>query len=69
MLEVHSHVDQHIVRAIALQATAGLARDTPVRATGEPVMVPVGDGVLGVRQEEITAEVIELAAGAAADRR
>jgi len=56
VLEVHSHVDQHIVRAIALQATTGLARDTPVRATGEPVMVPVGDGVLG-RLLDVTGNV------------
>jgi F-type H+-transporting ATPase subunit beta len=47
VLEVHSHVDQRIVRAIALQATTGLARDTAVSATGAPVMVPVGEGVLG----------------------
>ena len=47
VLEVHSHVDQRIVRAIALQATTGLARDTVVAATGAPVMVPVGEGVLG----------------------
>jgi F-type H+-transporting ATPase subunit beta len=47
VLEVHSHVDPATVRAIALQATMGLARDTAVRATGEPVKVPVGDAVLG----------------------
>ncbi len=47
VLEVHSHVVPHTVRAIALQATTGLARDTAVRATGDPVMVPVGDAVLG----------------------
>ncbi|MEO6152327.1 MAG: F0F1 ATP synthase subunit beta [Croceibacterium sp.] len=47
VLEVHSHVDTATVRSIALQATMGLARDTTVRATGEPVKVPVGDAVLG----------------------
>jgi F-type H+/Na+-transporting ATPase subunit beta len=47
VLEVHAHVDPHLVRAVALQATMGLARATPVRATGEPVAVPVGDAVLG----------------------
>ncbi|MEO6215069.1 MAG: F0F1 ATP synthase subunit beta, partial [Sphingomonas sp.] len=47
VLEVHSHVDPTTVRSIALQATMGLARDTVVRATGEPVKVPVGDAVLG----------------------
>ncbi|WP_010189000.1 F0F1 ATP synthase subunit beta [Sphingomonas sp. PAMC 26605] len=47
VLEVHSHVDPQTVRAIALQATMGLARQTGVRATRVPVTVPVGDAVLG----------------------
>ena len=47
VLEVHGHVDAGTVRAIALQATAGLARGTKVRATGAPISVPVGDAVLG----------------------
>jgi len=47
VLEVHSHVDTTTIRAIAMQATAGLARGTAVRATGEPIMVPVGAAVLG----------------------
>ena len=33
VLEVHSHLDTTTARAIALQATAGLARGTAVRAT------------------------------------
>jgi F-type H+-transporting ATPase subunit beta len=47
ILEVHSHVDSMTVRSIALQATAGLARNIRVRATGAPISVPVGDAVLG----------------------
>src|ERR1700724_4072882 len=47
VVEVHSHVDPVTVRGIALQATAGLARSTKVRATGAPISVPVGDAVLG----------------------
>ncbi len=47
VLEVHSHVDPHTVRGIALQATSGLARGTKVRATGESISVPVGEAVLG----------------------
>ena len=35
------------VRGVALQATAGLKRGVPVRATGHPITVPVGDAVLG----------------------
>jgi len=47
MLEVHSHLDLSTLRAVALQATAGLARGVTVRATGAPVTVPVGRAVLG----------------------
>jgi F-type H+-transporting ATPase subunit beta len=47
VLEVHSHVDPKTVRGVALQATAGLARGTKVRATGAPISVPVGEAVLG----------------------
>ncbi|CAN5910256.1 F0F1 ATP synthase subunit beta [soil metagenome] len=47
VLEVHGHLDLVTIRAIALQPTAGLARNTPVRATGESISVPVGDAVLG----------------------
>jgi F-type H+-transporting ATPase subunit beta len=47
VLEVHSHLDETTVRAIALQATAGLARGVIVRPTGLPIEVPVGDAVLG----------------------
>jgi F-type H+-transporting ATPase subunit beta len=47
ILEVHSHLDPGTVRAIALQATAGLARGVPVRATREPISTPVGNAVLG----------------------
>jgi F-type H+-transporting ATPase subunit beta len=47
VLEVHSHVDTATVRAIALQASAGLARGTRVRSTGGPITTPVGDAVLG----------------------
>jgi len=46
-LEVHSHLDTKTVRAVAFQSTAGLARGVAVRATGRPVMVPVGEAVLG----------------------
>jgi len=47
VLEVHSHVDTHTVRAIAMQATAGLCRGTAVGVTGHTIMVPVGEAVLG----------------------
>ncbi len=45
--EVQSHLDAASVRAIALQPVGGIRRGTQVRATGGPVMVPVGEAVLG----------------------
>jgi F-type H+-transporting ATPase subunit beta len=47
VVEVQAHLDASTVRGVALQATAGLRRGVPVRATGLPVTVPVGDAVLG----------------------
>ncbi|MBO0903372.1 F0F1 ATP synthase subunit beta [Jiella sonneratiae] len=47
LLEVQSHLDTRTVRAVALAATTGLRRHVGVRATGEPVTVPVGEAVLG----------------------
>ena len=47
IVEVQAHLDNHTVRGVALQATAGLKRGVPVRATGHPITVPVGDAVLG----------------------
>ena len=45
--EVQQHLDRHTVRAVAMQDLAGLRCGTPVRATGAPIAVPVGDAVLG----------------------
>ncbi len=46
-LEVQQHLDGETVRTVAMQGTAGLARGTPVEATGESITVPVGKAVLG----------------------
>jgi F-type H+-transporting ATPase subunit beta len=55
-VEVQAHLDESTVRGVALQSTAGLKRGTPVRATGGPITVPVGDGVLG-RLLDVTGNV------------
>ncbi len=47
IVEVQAHLDERTVRGVALQATAGLRRGVPVRASGRPVTVPIGDAVLG----------------------
>jgi F-type H+-transporting ATPase subunit beta len=41
VLEVLQHLDQHQLRAIALDRTAGLKRGSPVFDTGGPLRVPV----------------------------
>jgi F-type H+-transporting ATPase subunit beta len=45
--EVARHISRDRVRAIAMRSTDGLTRGTPVRDTGGPITVPVGDVVLG----------------------
>jgi F-type H+-transporting ATPase subunit beta len=47
LAEVQLHRDASTVRTVALENTAGLRRGAPARATGAPVLVPVGDAVLG----------------------
>ncbi|WP_108663739.1 F0F1 ATP synthase subunit beta [Acuticoccus kandeliae] len=47
LLEVAAHVDTRTVRCVALAPTGGLARGVPVRATGGPISIPVGDGLQG----------------------
>ncbi len=47
VLEVEAHLDQHDVRALALQDTHGLWRGLEAVALGGPLTVPVGKAVLG----------------------
>ncbi|RMF05950.1 MAG: F0F1 ATP synthase subunit beta, partial [Alphaproteobacteria bacterium] len=47
VLEVHSHLDTHIVRCVAMQDTEGLFCGARVEATGGPLTIPVGRDVLG----------------------
>jgi F-type H+-transporting ATPase subunit beta len=45
--EVAQHIGASQVRTVALKPTDGLVRSAPVRNTGAPISVPVGQGVLG----------------------
>jgi F-type H+/Na+-transporting ATPase subunit beta len=45
--EVQQHLGDGRVRAIAMDATDGLARGVEVRDTGGPITVPVGEATLG----------------------
>jgi F-type H+/Na+-transporting ATPase subunit beta len=47
VLEVQAHLGGGWVRAIAMSSSEGLKRGIPVVATGAPISVPVGEGVLG----------------------
>jgi F-type H+-transporting ATPase subunit beta len=46
-LEVQQHLGEGVVRAIAMSTTEGLVRGMAITATGAPITVPVGEGVLG----------------------
>jgi F-type H+-transporting ATPase subunit beta len=47
MLEVQQHLGDRWVRTISMSGTEGLKRGLPVSATGAPISVPVGTGVMG----------------------
>ena len=47
VLEVAQHLGENTVRTIAMDSTEGLVRGAPVRDTGSPISVPVGDATLG----------------------
>src|SRR5215472_15805966 len=46
-LEVQQHLGDRWVRAIAMSGTEGLKRGFEVVDTGEPISMPVGEGVIG----------------------
>ena len=47
ILEVAQHLGENTVRTIAMDSSEGLVRGEPVKDTGGPIMVPVGDVTLG----------------------
>ena len=47
VLEVMQHLGDHTVRCISMDSTDGLKRGAEVVDTGSPIMVPVGNEVLG----------------------
>ncbi len=47
ILEIATHVSETVVRAIAMTATSGLSRGDFVFSTGTPLMMPVGENLLG----------------------
>jgi F-type H+-transporting ATPase subunit beta len=47
ILEVQNHIGHNWVRTVAMDATDGLQRGMPARATGASILVPVGESTLG----------------------
>jgi F-type H+/Na+-transporting ATPase subunit beta len=47
VLEVQKHIGHNWVRTVAMDATDGLQRGVPAKATGAPILVPVGPSTLG----------------------
>src|SRR5688572_18148741 len=46
-LEVQQHLGDHWVRTISMSGTEGLKRGYEVTDSGQPISMPVGDGVMG----------------------
>jgi F-type H+-transporting ATPase subunit beta len=47
VVEVAQHLGDRVVRTIGMDMTDGLVRGMPVKNTGKPIMMPVGDAGLG----------------------
>lgn len=56
--EVHQHLGEDRVRAVAMDSTDGLVRGMKVIDTGQPISIPVGPEILG-RMINITGESID----------
>lgn len=56
--EVQQHLGEDRVRAVAMETTDGLVRGMKVTDLGTPIMVPVGNEVLG-RMLNVTGQVID----------
>src|SRR6187200_438548 len=57
-LEVQQHLGDHWVRTISMSGTEGLKRGQAVSDSGEPIKVPVGEGVMG-RIFDVTGQPID----------
>ncbi len=56
--EVQQHLENSIVRAVAMSSTDGVVRGMQVLDTGEPISIPVGENCLG-RIFNVLGEVID----------
>jgi F-type H+-transporting ATPase subunit beta len=58
ILEVQQHLGDNVVRTVAMGSTDGLRRGASVKATGAPIMVPVGPVTLG-RIFDVTGRAVD----------
>ncbi len=68
VLETQQHLGSQVVRAVAMASTEGLTRGTEVKATGQPISVPVGKSTLG-RMFNVLGEPIDGKAAPGKSRR
>ena len=47
IVECQQHIGENTVRAVSMDSTDGLKRGLSVRATGNPIQMPIGDAVKG----------------------
>ena len=47
VVEVAQHLGDNVVRTVSMDITDGLVRGMPVKDTGSPIMMPVGEASLG----------------------
>ena len=57
-LEVQQHVGDHRVRTVSMSGTEGLKRGYEVRDSGQPIMMPVGECVMG-RVFDVTGAAVD----------
>ncbi|MBN2360047.1 MAG: F0F1 ATP synthase subunit beta [Deltaproteobacteria bacterium] len=69
VLEVAQHLGENTVRCVAMDSSEGLRRGQPVKNTGAPITVPVGQGVLGRILNVVGEPVDELGPVTAKERR
>ena len=58
VLEVQQHLGENRVRAIAMDSTDGITRGQEIKATGQPMTVPIGEEIRG-RLFDVTGTAID----------
>ena len=58
IIEVQQHIGENTVRTIAMDSTDGLRRGMKVKATGEAILMPIGDQIRG-RLLNVVGEAID----------